>query len=282
MSLYNLPLELLLQIVDQQDRHRNINALSRACRRFHSIIDPHLYKYNAVHGTSSAIRWASSKGNVTTLMRSLQYGGDINARGPPNQGLNALQLACVHGHLEIVRLLLDKGIRPDERDSATYRSLDYALLGRNEQVACFLVENGAQMATSYYPCNYNATYLHLAASLGFRLLVKLLLDKGADIASVDYRGDTPLHWAIRADHLCNFEAPKGISPICCPECRAGNEDEDRWRGILETVTILVEEGADVYGKRRRRSSPWSMAKKHADSRLVEILRKGSSRRSYAA
>jgi len=42
--------------------------------------------------------------------------------------------------------------------------------------------------------------LHLAAGEGYKDVVALLLDKGADVAATDNRGRTALHGAARGGH----------------------------------------------------------------------------------
>ena len=45
------------------------------------------------------------------------------------------------------------------------------------------------------------TALHYAAMKGHSEVVKLLVDKGADVMSEDTEGQTAMHWAVDGGHL---------------------------------------------------------------------------------
>lgn len=62
-----------------------------------------------------SIRQAALIGNLKTAELLLEQGGiDVN-EGAPNDGNTALHFAAMHGHVEIVKLLLAKGANIDAR-----------------------------------------------------------------------------------------------------------------------------------------------------------------------
>jgi hypothetical protein len=85
---------------------------------------------------------AARKGDVAALKAFLDKGVDVNTKS--RYGATALSFACDKGHVEVVKLLLERGAEADVRDTF-----------------------------------YKATPMTWAASKGFAEIVKLLLDKGS-------------------------------------------------------------------------------------------------------
>src|SRR5688572_1391149 len=98
---------------------------------------------------------AARKGDAAAVKAFLDKGTDVNAK--TQYGATALAYACDKGHVEVVKLLLERGADPDVRDSF-----------------------------------YNATPMSWAAPKGFTEIVKLLLDKGSkqkDMALITGAGE---------------------------------------------------------------------------------------------
>jgi RNA polymerase sigma factor (sigma-70 family) len=121
------------------------------------------------------------------------------------EGFTALALAAHFGHLEVMRLLIDRGA--DVNRLATHRiavtPLHAALFGRQIEAALLLVERGADVTIARGGSGLKRagwTPLHYAAGMGFRALVQPLLDGGADPSHADEEGKTPLDVAIDANH----------------------------------------------------------------------------------
>lgn len=58
---------------------------------------------------------------------------------------------------------------------------------------------------------YGATALHLAAYRGHKKVVRILLEKGADIYAKDKEGDTPLDAALMGGHQDVVEQIKNFT-----------------------------------------------------------------------
>jgi RNA polymerase sigma factor (sigma-70 family) len=121
------------------------------------------------------------------------------------EGFTALALAAHFGHLEVMRLLIDRGA--DVNRLATHRiavtPLHAALFGRQLEAALLLVERGADVTLARGGSGLKRagwTPLHYAAGMGFRALVQPLLDRGADPSRPDEEGKTPVDVAIDANH----------------------------------------------------------------------------------
>jgi RNA polymerase sigma factor (sigma-70 family) len=121
------------------------------------------------------------------------------------EGFTPLALAAHFGHLEVMRLLIDRGA--DVNRIATHRlavtPLHAALFGRQVDAALLLIERGADVTLARGGSGWKRagwTPLHYAAGMGFSTLVQPLLDRGADPTRADEEGKTPLDVAIDANH----------------------------------------------------------------------------------
>jgi len=121
------------------------------------------------------------------------------------EGFTPLALAAHFGHLDVMRLLIDRGA--DVNRVATHRlavtPLHAALFGRQVDAALLLIERGADVALARGGSGWKRagwTPLHYAAGMGFSTLVQPLLERGADPSRPDEDGKTPLDVAIDANH----------------------------------------------------------------------------------
>jgi RNA polymerase sigma factor (sigma-70 family) len=121
------------------------------------------------------------------------------------EGFTPLALAAHFGHLDVMRLLIDRGA--DVNRVATHRlavtPLHAALFGRQVDAALLLIERGADVALARGGSGWKRagwTPLHYAAGLGFGSLVLPLLERGAELSRRDDEGKTPLEVAIDASH----------------------------------------------------------------------------------
>lgn len=89
---------------------------------------------------------AASTGDVATVRRLLDSGVDINYHSKDKQatGRTALSEAAIQGHLEVVRLLLERGANLDWQDRAVgFTPLGWAANEGHESIVEALLEAGA-------------------------------------------------------------------------------------------------------------------------------------------
>lgn len=120
------------------------------------------------------------------------------------QGATPLALAAHFGHLETVKVLLERGadINAVVRNILEVTPLHAALFGRKREVALYLIECGADVTLKRGGKGMPRagwTALHYAAAFGYGELVEPLLDRGTDLNSLDDENKTPLRAAMDAN-----------------------------------------------------------------------------------
>ena len=137
-------------------------------------------------------------GNIEGLRQFLQTGGDLHADG---FGELLLDFAVRHGHLEIVRLLLDSGVDPNGKSSQSrewFRPPLAVALGRCEdEIACQLVERGAD---TYWDPKHGSALLLATQSYCYRFAL-MLVARGEDVNVSGSGGRTPLIAAVINQHV---------------------------------------------------------------------------------
>ncbi|KAF7509247.1 hypothetical protein GJ744_008141 [Endocarpon pusillum] len=114
------------------------------------------------------LSWAVAHGHEAVVELLLDKGADLESKDE-KFGRTPLSWAAEHGHEAVVKLLLDKGVDLESKDEDGRTPLSWAAGFR--------------------------TPLSWEARSGHEAVVKLLLDKGADLESKDEDGRTPLSWA---------------------------------------------------------------------------------------
>ena len=144
--------------------------------------------------------WAAEHGNLPAIRAILQSGVDVNR----TYGIwksTGLHLAAEYDRLDAVKLLLEAGadpnIRDEERDTALLRYLinEYEF-GDNPLLVRALIQAGADVKIPNKKLN---TPLHYTDNEACALM---LIDAGADINAVNIRGESPLRHTI----LCQKSA----------------------------------------------------------------------------
>ena len=146
---------------------------------------------------------ASIIGNADLVSRLLEGPQtDINSRD--KEGMTALDHAAERGHVEVVRILLENGATPLEKDKYGREALAIALASCENTPARIIFEkvlqsSGLQIILKTY-APINQTILHQIANLGYVKGVEQLLKLGADPHAEDNWGYTPVHLAARKGH----------------------------------------------------------------------------------
>ena len=193
----------------------------------------------------------------------LEKGADANAKN--KNGETLLHRAVGEGHLVVVKLLLEKGADIHAKDSSDSTPLHMRVGRRMRESIVFgaplhavkeykeeeymevvklLLEKGANVNVQDI---HGRTPLYWAAQNGYTEIVKLLLEKGADVNARDNDGNTPLHWAVGA---CDLEIVKLLLEKGANENHQDNNSITPLHsavktGNIELIKLLLEKGANL-------------------------------------
>ncbi|GIJ98168.1 hypothetical protein Aspvir_000283 [Aspergillus viridinutans] len=131
---------------------------------------------------------AAWNGHVSMVLLLLEHGCDLETRDSIF-GQTVLSWAAWKGREGVVRLLLEKQALTDTHDKLEMTPLHYAALNGHAMIVRELLESGADIECRQD--HYDCTPLSLAAWTGRQAVVQLLLDKGADL-----QGGRALEWAL--------------------------------------------------------------------------------------
>jgi ankyrin repeat protein len=141
----------------------------------------------------TSLMLASREGYVSIAKILLKQKPDINLQN--YFGENALMLAVQGGHTEMVKLLLKHGANQQLTDRKGWNAL---MLCRSHTMAALLLKNGA--AINHQTPAAGITALMVAAEEGNELMVKLLLQSGANSATTSKEGLNAAEYARRRGH----------------------------------------------------------------------------------
>jgi ankyrin repeat protein len=155
-------------------------------------------------------------GDLEAVRRWLDTYSDLvyvqNADGDAWEERWPLQVAAKHGHLPMVKLLVERGAEVYSNPSCTYPPVVIAGWNKHQAVVDYFLREIPHLAEG---TNRLGVTIHLAARLGWTDIVRKHI--AADPLAVHQRGclgDTPLHWPAH-------------------------------NGFVEIVELLLDAGADI-------------------------------------
>ncbi|KAH1417476.1 hypothetical protein KXX32_009491, partial [Aspergillus fumigatus] len=168
--------------------------LARTCQLLYRTLNGILYRYNAKYYASSALLWACDNRKLGTVLRCLEYNINGNTRLSSDwKGCDhPLYVAAKNGYDEIVRTLLQEGVKVDATSNRGRTAISIAASNGHQSVVNELLCAGADYDLADYE---GKTPLSWAAEHGFVAIVEQLIAAGANINHIDIYGQTPLYLA---------------------------------------------------------------------------------------
>lgn len=223
---------------------------------------------------------ASNQGEEEVVTALLDRGArDVNAAD--EEGHTALLLEAEAGHRENVKRLLQHGAKPDG-DPRPWASPLMAAIDKNRDIelARILLDAGAKVD----PGPHGITPLSLAAENAQPAIVRLLLQRGANVNASDSDGDTPLMAVMRAgDGNENKALRKEAQRVIIRLLLAKKADPNAWNRFgasalsiaadgdaIECVDSLLRAGANP-NVGFRYGSPLMSASGEGNTKLVKRL-----------
>ncbi|MFH1197299.1 MAG: ankyrin repeat domain-containing protein, partial [bacterium] len=159
--------------------------------------------------------------------------------------------ATVEGNLEKVKTLIDADTKLlQDIDELGNTPLHIAVANQKDNIAKYLIDAGSDVNAK---SNSGETPLHIAAKMRNSDLAALLILKGAFVDVTDASGYTPLSNAIQHHSTMDIES-----------------------GKLETIKILLENGADINKRGMWNWTPLQIAAEFAPEEIVNhLLDKGA-------
>ncbi|GLE00844.1 hypothetical protein PINS_up009641 [Pythium insidiosum] len=174
---------------------------------FHDVVSLLLTKGHRgedVHKTMcsighTALHAAMQHGDLATVKALLQHAEppvDVNVQAL--DGSTPLFLAATHGHVDVLRLLVEThGAAVDVRGPSGVTAFYVAAQNGHRDAVELLLTHGAAIDVTQRD---GSTALHIAAYVGQQEMISLLVDHGADVNAVTSHGFTALELASSRGH----------------------------------------------------------------------------------
>lgn len=228
---------------------------------FFSYLHPELF--SLVSGLHLAVHFELYE----AINMLLKIGCDINGR--KGLELTPLLMAIDNGHTGIAEMLLDNGAHMGAVSGLSLLYLSVAMQPKNysESLVQRLIAMGINDGEDF------SLYLMPAARFGHEAIVKLLLDKGANINVVDGNTWTPLHTAVINDQEATMKllldkgantevaSDEGTTPL--------HYAVEHYDGVA--VKLLLDEGANIEAADNRGKRPLHYTAAYGSEAIVKLL-----------
>ena len=225
---------------------------------------------------NSPLQWACNKGFAEVAKLLLAVPG-IDIAAPDANGDTNLAIAAMNGRADVVKLLLAAGASASTKNKWGNSPLQWACnKGFAEVTQLLLAVPDIDIAA---PDVNGDTNLAVAAMNGKADVVALLLAAGADTATKNKWGNSPLQWACSKGHSAVVRTLLSVPSI---DVESPNEDADTnlmlasRNGHFEICELLVAAGADAKRKNARGRTARDAAKSNGHSDIVALLESLSS------
>ncbi|MFC1725192.1 ankyrin repeat domain-containing protein [candidate division KSB1 bacterium] len=190
----------------------------------------------AVAASAQNIHQAADTGDFNSVKKLLENDPElINSRDESKA--TPLYYAAWRGHLDIVKLLIDKGANVNIRQQYGFTPIGRAISSDHNEIARFLIDNGAALNMKGIG---GRTPLYWSVQKRNKYLVKYILDRKPDVNAANFNRSVPLHMAV-------------------------------YWGDREAVEMLINAGAAINVLDKNNKSPLIIAVETGNDPVVELL-----------
>ncbi len=232
-----------------------------------------IFATTGVHAQQQQVKdfiTACKTGNMKVVKRTEKDGFDIKS-SLTKDGSTALMIAAAAGQNEVIRFLIEKGANVNAKKDFGYTPLMISIINNRTETARLLIDNGAKIVAQ---TTLKESPFIFAIEKCNTELVGLLIDKGADIAIKTKVGQKPL--LIAATKGCKdvleVLVENGIN------IEEGTEADSTTAlmkaakfGHLESVKLLLENGAQANKRNRQGNSAFMFAVQNGHFDIMQLL-----------
>jgi ankyrin repeat protein len=266
MNLLDLPTEVLVMISKALDKASDINAFIRTSRTTYIRLNHVLYEFDVQKRAGKALVWAAQKNSQQTAKKSLQAG----IKSLNKWFHRPLAIVLRAGYIDFVQLFLDEGVDPDtilfQGSRIETTALYIAASHGHDAIVKLLIEKGANvniMASGRQP-------LVIAATNNRKTVVRLLLENGADPNARRDNAITALSIAVmrKSTEIVSMLLNKGANAELDHALQ-----EAVTKGNNEITQLLLDRGADVGSRDYAGRTPLDLGVMYGAQRSVRLLLK---------
>ncbi|RDW81612.1 uncharacterized protein DSM5745_05169 [Aspergillus mulundensis] len=189
--IFNLPEELVLAIADKMD-DKDLSIFQQTSKVSNRVGQISLYKRLSHDEIRRLFKWASWKSRLPTMLQVIQHNRAFLAKNP-DLASEALYFACHGAYDSVITALLDAGVPPQTK-AREYVPLELAAMHGHLDIMNILLAAGAKLEATSFADRYTI----LCTGKPNRLPVaKQLVQLGFDVTQLDKEGNSFLHEACR-------------------------------------------------------------------------------------
>lgn len=214
---------------------------------------------------------ATWQGELKIVENLIGLGADASIMD--NLGENVLHYAARQDNVELLNVILDTNVDLNVKSEGGYKqtALFTPAEVENTLILKLLLERGANLDIQD---KYKMTALHWAAQSGKIKSVKILLEFGANINTKNHKGITPLMSAVIKGVL------EGVQLLIEAGAKINTTAKDGFTALMlgayygntEIVKYLLQQGADKNIISKKGETAHSIAKKKNFNQVIAILK----------
>ena len=192
-------------------------------------------KSKKTDGGSMALHMVAENGSRETLELLLEWGADITAK--TKDGRSVFKVVAERGNEELVEFVLDRGKEGISKEELSMALQSVVRNKGNAGIVDLLLKSGARPDSA----------LHVAVGLGDIDMVRLLLERGADVNFSIEGGVTALHGAVSGGQreLAEFLVENGADVNRVADDGGVPLQMAFDNGYRELFVYLLQKGADI-------------------------------------